>query len=160
MISWTPKSPPGPETKYFKGSALGLFGFGIGGLIVFLAGLVAIDLFPTILSLTNSQVPVSWELDGEDISKAIYGEKVDRQRSVYWEYGGNIHNIRPGKDEHISPTNAMRDGDWKCLVNDDGSELKLFKLTSDPGEATNLVTEYPERAESMRSKIMEWRQTL
>ena len=119
-----------------------------------------IDLFPTILSLTNSQVPVSWDLDGEDISKAIYGEKVDRQRPVYWEYGGNIHNIRPGKDEHISPTNAMRDGDWKCLVNDDGSELKLFKLTSDPGEATNLVTEYPERAESMRSKIVEWRQTL
>jgi arylsulfatase A-like enzyme len=72
-----------------------------------------IDLFPTILSLTNSQVPVSWDLDGEDISKAIYGEKVDRQRPVYWEYGGNIHNIRPGKDEHISPTNAMRDGDWK-----------------------------------------------
>ncbi len=26
--------------------ALGLFGFGIGGLVVFLAGLVAIDLFP------------------------------------------------------------------------------------------------------------------
>lgn len=37
-------TPPG--NKAIDAIALGLFGFGIGGLIVFLAGLVAIDVFP------------------------------------------------------------------------------------------------------------------
>ncbi len=37
-------SPPG--NRWIDTIALGLFGFGIGGLIVFLAGLIAIDIFP------------------------------------------------------------------------------------------------------------------
>ncbi len=35
-----------PEHFYLDALALGLFGFGIGGLIVFLAGLIAVDLMP------------------------------------------------------------------------------------------------------------------
>lgn len=37
-------TPPG--NKWIDTIALGLFGFGIGGLIVFLAGLIAVDVFP------------------------------------------------------------------------------------------------------------------
>jgi len=37
-------TPPG--NKWIDTIALGLFGFGIGGLIVFLAGLIAVDIFP------------------------------------------------------------------------------------------------------------------
>ena len=36
----------------------------------------------------------------------------------------------------------------------------LFLGASDPGETTNLVFDYPEKADSMRSKIMKWRKTL
>jgi len=35
-----------PENKWIDTIALGLFGFGIGGLIVFISGLIAVDIFP------------------------------------------------------------------------------------------------------------------
>ena len=37
---------PPPGNKWIDTIALGLFGFGIGGLVVFLAGLIAVDIFP------------------------------------------------------------------------------------------------------------------
>jgi len=120
----------------------------------------AVDLFPTIMSITNTPLPENWQFDGEDISASLTGKHKQRSKPVYWQYGSSEYNLRPGKKEYISPTNAIRDGEWKLLVNDDGSGIQLFNLKNDPGETTNLVAKYPDRAYSMKNEVLGWWKSL
>lgn len=120
----------------------------------------AIDLFPSLHAMAEAKAPNDWKLDGEDLSKVLLGKRGQRNGPVYWEYAGNPGILKPGNPDFESPTNAMREGDWKLLTNDDGSETKLFNLKKDIGETKNLVGEYPERSERMKKRLLEWRASL
>ncbi|MGY8693293.1 MAG: sulfatase-like hydrolase/transferase, partial [Verrucomicrobiia bacterium] len=120
----------------------------------------AVDLFPSLHALTGAELPSDWALDGHDLSKALQGRKVKRKEPVFWEYAGNPGILKPGNPLFESPTNAMRDGDWKLLTNDDGSQTKLFNLKRDIGETENLIAQYPERAERMKQELLIWRGSL
>lgn len=122
--------------------------------------MAAVDLFPSIHALTDTPLPEAWKLDGQDLSKALLGKRIKRKGPVFWEYAGNPGILKPGNPDFESPTNAMRDGDWKLLTNDDGSETQLFNLKRDIGETSNLLAENPERAERMKRQLLEWRQSL
>lgn len=125
--------------------------------------MASIDLFPTILAMTDCERPSDWKLDGENMTSAFLGDDAtahQRSKPVYWEYGANPSILRPGKKEYHSPTCAMREGDWKLLVNDDGSDTKLYNLKSDPGETTNLVESESKTAASMKQRVLAWRKTL
>ena len=39
---------------------------------------------------------------------------------------------------------AVRDGDWKLLVNADGTGAELYDLAADPREARNLAADKPD----------------
>lgn len=120
----------------------------------------AVDLFPSLHAMANAELPRNWKFDGEDLSKVLLGKGGKRSAPVFWEYAGNPGILKPGNPDFESPTNAMRDGDWKLLTNDDGSDTKLFNLKKDIGETTNLATRYPERAERMKQRLLAWRTSL
>ena len=122
--------------------------------------MAAVDLFPSLHAMAGLELPSEWDLDGQDLSRALEGRKMKRKEPVFWEYAGNPGILKPGNPLFESPTNAMRDGDWKLLTNDDGSETKLFNLKRDIGESSNLAREYPERAESMKKALLDWRNGL
>lgn len=115
----------------------------------------AIDMLPSLGSLTGSKIPEGTELDGIDMSKALLGSPMKREKPLFWEYG-TYGSIEPGKPEHVSPRIAMRDGDWKLLMNQDGSELKLFNLKKDPGESSNLANKKPKKVQSMKLSLAGW----
>jgi arylsulfatase A-like enzyme len=120
----------------------------------------AIDFMPSILAMTQTPLPDHWNLDGEDMSSAFYGIPVQRSRPVFWEYAGNPGILKPGNPDFESPTNAIREGDWKLLTNDDGSNTKLFNLVQDEGETTNLTAKFPERTQTMKEQLLDWRKSL
>lgn len=120
----------------------------------------ALDLFPSLLSMTGTRPPAGWDLDGEDMSGALTGIAQERSSPVFWEYGGNPGILRPGNPDFESPTNAMRDGDWKLLTNDDGSGTQLFNLAEDPGESNDLTAVHPERVREMKRVLLDWRASL
>ena len=120
----------------------------------------ALDLFPSLLSMTGTRPPAGWDLDGEDMSGALTGRVQERPSPVFWEYGGNPGILRPGNPDFESPTNAMRDGDWKLLTNDDGSGTQLFNLAEDPGESNDLTAVHPERVREMKRVLLDWRASL
>lgn len=120
----------------------------------------ALDLFPSLLSMTGTRPPAGWDLDGEDMSGALTGRVQERPSPVFWEYGGNPGILRPGNPDFESPTNAMRDGDWKLLTNDDGSGTQLFNLAEDPGESNDLTALHPERVREMKRVLLDWRASL
>lgn len=114
----------------------------------------AVDLLPSLGTLTGSGIPAGTELDGSDMSAALLGKPMAR-KPVFWEYG-TYGSIDPGRPEHISPKLAMRDGDWKLLMNQDGSELKLFNLKEDKGETTNMAKQHPEKVQAMKPQLAGW----
>ncbi len=118
----------------------------------------AVDLFPTICAITGVEPLTDYPLDGCDISKAIVdGEKIQREKPLFWEFGKcRVLPKRIPEGRIISPHIAVREGDWKLLVNADGSGTELYNIVEDVNETTNLVAEYPEIAERLSAAAREW----
>jgi arylsulfatase A-like enzyme len=55
---------------------------------------------------------------------------------------------------------ALREGDWKLLVNADGSDLQLFNLHDDPKESANVAEQHPDIARRLQEKALAWRKSL
>lgn len=119
--------------------------------------MAAFDLFPTLSALTGVDLPEGAPLDGLDRSGALLGEPIsERGEAIYWEYGLSDRSIRPGLEIDRSPILAVRDGDWKLLMNPDGSDIELYNLATDRGESDNLAASHPQIVESLRPGLERW----
>ncbi len=119
----------------------------------------AIDFYPTICSILGIDYPE--DLDGVDKSKAFFGEPILEVPPIMWQYASNRGgSILPGDTSNISPNMAIRDGDWKLLINVDGTDGKLYNLKEDQGETTNLILEEEEIAEELTNKLISWRKAI
>ncbi len=102
--------------------------------------LTAIDLLPTLTSLAGiKMVPAAQgKIDGQDLSAAMLGTSVKREGPLFWEFGRRDENNQPrkgiplAKGEDRSPNLAMREGDLKLLVNNDGTSAVLYNVRKDP----------------------------
>jgi hypothetical protein len=99
-------------------------------------------------------------LDGENLSAALLGTPQPRTKPLFWEYGRNDQSFAYPKGRDRSPNVAMRDGNWKLLINADGSGAEIYDLKSDPNEAENLIAQQPEIAKRMSEAALAWRQSL
>jgi len=104
-----------------------------------------LDLFASLCSIAGIDLEVT-NFDGEDMSRALMGREIRRSSPIFWEYRRNEHYLKPGNPDYVSPNLAVREGDWKLLIKDDGSDVQLYNLRKDIGETTNLVEEYPKVA--------------
>lgn len=115
-----------------------------------------VDLLPTFCSLAGIEVPGEVQADGEDMSRALLGTPGQRSKPLMWQY-----RFGPwGRHLQKSPALAMRYGDWKLMMNPDGSRTELYNLTENPCEVDNLANEYPEIVEQMSEKLLEWHNDL
>ncbi|MFC2112331.1 sulfatase [Bacteroidota bacterium] len=121
--------------------------------------MAAMDLFPSLCALLQTDYPDN--LDGTDKSQALLGNPIQVIEPIMWEYASSTGgSILPGDTNLISPNLAIRESDWKLLINADSTEAKLFNLVQDPGETTNLVDEENEIASNMAAKVLAWRRTM
>ena len=65
-----------------------------------------------------------------------------------------------GRHIQKSPALAMRDGDWKLMMNPDGSRAELYNLKENPCEMDNLANENQKIVKQMSRKLLEWHGTL
>jgi len=123
--------------------------------------MTAFDLMPTLSEVCRAPLPKDYLSDGETLSSALLlGLEAVRTKPIFWEYGRNEKSFAYPKDaKHRSPTLAMRDGDWKLLVNADGSGAELYDLATDRNEERNLVAKEPARVQAMTRAILDWRKT-
>ncbi|MBA7527989.1 N-acetylgalactosamine-6-O-sulfatase [subsurface metagenome] len=121
--------------------------------------ITAMDLFPSLCSILGIETP--GVLDGNDKSQALLGTPMQVTDPIMWEYSSNPGgSIQPGDTNFISPNLAMREGDWKLLINADSTDAKLFNLVHDPGEANNLAEKENERAMDMAGRLIDWRRSM
>ena len=118
--------------------------------------LTAVDFLPTLCKITKTKVDVGYPIDGEDMSKAVLGKKeLKRKKPVYWEF----YRARPkneNRNQNVSPQLAIREGDWKFLVNPDGTSPELYNIKENPSETENLIDKYPNRVALLKNKALRW----
>ena len=117
----------------------------------------AVDIYPSLCAITGAKQIAGFNYSGEDMSKALLGIKHQaRQKDMMWDFGRNRYFNRPAQVHQQSPHLGIRRGDWKVLVNGDGTNLELFNIKEDPNETTNIADRHPELASEMSKKVINW----
>ncbi len=115
--------------------------------------LSGVDFLPTFCALAGVAVPQGANLRGQDMSAALRGQTVRRQNPLFWEWRFHIH----GPNLNRSPQLAMRQDNWKLLMNPDRSRVELYDLTRDAGEVDNLAVQNPQVVAAMSARLMAWK---
>ncbi|TWU08209.1 family 43 glycosylhydrolase [Stieleria varia] len=114
----------------------------------------AIDINRSLYTIAG--IEPTQQLDGEDLSATMLGkEKARRVAPIFWrrppDRPGNGH----GMDED-NPDLAVRDGQWKYLVNYDGSDPQLYNLDTDAPESNNVAAQHPDVVKRLDQAIQQW----
>jgi arylsulfatase A-like enzyme len=121
--------------------------------------LSAVDLFPSVCAVAGAKLPDAL-FDGEDVSAAWFGNALRRTKPLFWEYGRNTQAFKYPAGRDRSPNVAVRDGQWKLLVNADGTQAELYDLEQDAHETRNLAAQEKAVAARLRQLALDWRQAL
>ncbi len=114
-----------------------------------------VDLLPTFCSLAGVDY-TKMNPDGQDMTPALFGTPTKRTNPLMWEF-----RFSPwGRLLQDSPVLAMRDGDWKLMMNPDGSRVELYNLKDNWCEVDNLASENKEIVKRMSKQVLEWHKSL
>lgn len=114
--------------------------------------MAAIDLPLTFMKIAGAK-PDETEYDGECMLQAISGEsQPKRSKSLFWIRPPD----RPGYAPDNDPDLAIRKGDYKLLMNFDGTNLQLYNLVKDVGETKNLMENELEKTAELKAELEDW----
>lgn len=118
--------------------------------------LTAVDWLPTLCGLAGAPLPSDYVPDGQDIGRVLGGEPLRRNRSIYWQWRFGI----AGHPMHHSPLLAVRNGDWKLLLNPDRSRVELYRIPDDPRELRNMAAGHPAIVDRLAAAALAWHNDL
>jgi hypothetical protein len=101
-------------------------------------------------------MPAGHLADGEDVGDIWLGQTRGRRKPLYWEWRFNI----AGHVWNRSPQLAIRDGDWKLLMNPDRSRIELYDIPRDRMQAENLAARNPEIVARLSGQLAAWQEQL
>ena len=123
--------------------------------------LEGVDLFPTLCAIAHAPLPAGVAFDGQDMTEALVNQPLAHTKSIFWEYGRKSKFFNyPAAAFDRSPHIAIRDGQWKLLVNDDGAATELYDVVTDANETNNLSSQEPVITQRLRAAALAWRQSL
>jgi arylsulfatase A-like enzyme len=112
----------------------------------------SIDLVPTVREMLN-RTATDHPVDGVSLMPVLRESGKLAGRPLFWHYP---HYSNQG----IQPGGAIRDGDDKLIEFYETGRLELFDLKNDPGEGTNLIDRFPEKAARLAARLREWRKSV
>lgn len=115
-----------------------------------------VDLMATLCRLAGVSMPAGHASDGEDVSDILLGRTRPRTTPLFWEWRFNI----AGHVSARSPQLAVRDGDWKLLLNPDRSRVELYEIPRDPMQVDNLADRHPDIVARLSERVLAWQRQL
>jgi N-acetylgalactosamine-6-sulfatase len=115
-----------------------------------------VDFLPTLCKLAGVEIPAQHALDGEAMDDVWLGRARARAKPLFWEWRFRVM----GEPFHRSPQLAIRDGDWKLLMNPDRSRIELYDIVRDSTQLDNLADQHPAIVARLSKRILDWQKTL
>lgn len=102
-------------------------------------------------------MPKGYNYCGEDMSDALLGIKPQtREKDLMWDFGRNHYFAKPPQEHHQSPHLAIRRGNFKLLINSNGTGMELYNIDEDPNETTNIAIKHPLLCKELSQKVINW----
>ena len=120
------------------------------------------DLYPTLVELAGLNEDPSHVHDGVSLAPIVLSEtsspELDARETIFWHY--------PHYKALMKPATYVRKGDWVLVVYNEqelspygaGKLNGLYYLSTDIGQTTNLITQFPGKASELYSDIVAHRQ--
>ncbi|QOD61998.1 sulfatase [Polaribacter haliotis] len=120
--------------------------------------IIHVDIYPTILGLTNTAKPTNYILDGEDISSVLLGKNSATKRdALVWEYT-NYARWSDKKNEFASEwVNVIQMDGYKMTEVVESDRYYLYNLKNDPYETKEISKENPQIISKMKKRLEEWK---
>ena len=118
--------------------------------------LSSLDILPSLTKIAGVKLPAAYHGDGKDRSGVLLGNPSARNMDMYWEYGRNNIAFNSPKGRDKSPNLAIRSGDWKLLMNNDGGDVQLYNIKNDKNETKDMAADFPKIAIELKSKLIKW----
>lgn len=158
------------RTNGLRGSKISLYEGGVrmpfliswparikGGQVNTESVICSVDLYPSLCAITGAEMPDGFDYSGEDRSTVLTGKAhSQRSRDIMWDYGRSKFFPRPPEEYNQSPSLAILQGNYKLLVNPDGSQMALYDVFADPYETTDIARQHPELCKQLSQKVTEW----
>jgi arylsulfatase A-like enzyme len=114
----------------------------------------AIDLTPSLLTLSGAKAPADAAYDGEDLLNTLLGTSdTSRKQPIFFSRPPDRKDYYGFKN---LPDLAVRHEKWKLLCDYDGSRPELYDLLSDPGEKQNLAESHTEIVQTLTKQVTDW----
>ena len=110
----------------------------------------AVDLLPTLCAAADVKLPADYADDGENLIESFHGKPVRRTKPLFWKH------YTVAKTDDAWPAWAMREGDWKLLMDDLGQRVALYDLTKDRAEQTDVSATNADIVSRMKPPLLDW----
>jgi hypothetical protein len=117
----------------------------------------AIDLAPTLLTLTGTPFLDGITLDGEALVDTLLGDGGSRSSPIFFRRPPDRDSFY-GVDD--LPDLAIRSGRWKLLCEYDGSDAELYNLQLDRSESTNVAAENLHIVAELTKSLLAWHKSM
>ena len=107
--------------------------------------LTNMDLFVLALSAGGAEPPQDRVIDGRDPLPALRDGARSPHRSIYFRY---------------REARGLRQGPWKAVLPQLGSQIELYDLSVDPGESRDLAPAMPDIAARLAGELRQWQASL
>ena len=115
--------------------------------------LAGIDLPLIFMAVAGAKPDEAVIYDGENMLDAISGKTAKiRSKPLMWMRPPD----RPGYFPNNDPDLSIRKGDYKLLMDFDGSNIQLYDLNKDKGESKNLKNNKPTVTAELKKDLMAW----
>ncbi|SCX99726.1 Arylsulfatase A [Nonlabens sp. Hel1_33_55] len=120
--------------------------------------IIHVDIYPTILGLTQTNQPQNYILDGEDLSPILLGESTETVRdALVWEYT-NYARWNEKKQEFASSwVNVIQMDGFKMTEDVESGNYYLYNLTTDPYETKEVAAQIPKQIEKLKNRLAQWK---
>ena len=111
------------------------------------------DLFPTVLSVANVEIPRGHLVDGRRLNTLLTGRRDSRRSETFLMH----YPHAPHRSDYWT---SYRDGEWKVIYHyfpseaSENSHYQLFHLKSDPFEQNNRASSEPTELRRMMRKLI------
>lgn len=105
-----------------------------------------LDWLPALAEMMHFAVPADRVIDGQSMVNTLTGGEIDRVNPMVWTID------MPGEDDPVNEW-AIRDGDWKLILDQGEQPEFLFNIASDPYEVVNLLGKQQEVLAALLEKF-------